>query len=283
MSLIVQINPVPWKILDLVKARILKNRAKKAKKGIDWSKETLRREMRLQPVSLLSRKREEPSFAGLARVLTFTIEGKRTVLGAENTVDEWKVYYQDEQQKGTTSRTLHANFFVPTGNPNFFNGAIFIDNFRNLTSKLYVSFYSDPGSGDSLTPILVVISSATVDAYTVNDPTTPYPWTLAVAQLKAAYNFADEQPEEGIIRLNEIFQNDDYNPLRNWPDPKTLEGASFYNGVNGSRPPAAPQTALPLETEFDESGVAQIPGYIKTVVLELNETSNQSVSITVES
>jgi hypothetical protein len=62
MSLIVQINPVPWKILDLVKARILKNRAKKAKRSGDWSKERLRREMSLQPVSLLKRKREEPSF-----------------------------------------------------------------------------------------------------------------------------------------------------------------------------------------------------------------------------
>jgi hypothetical protein len=62
MSLIVDINPVPWKILDLVKARILKNRAKKAKKGIDWSKETMRREMVLQPVPLLSRKKDEPSF-----------------------------------------------------------------------------------------------------------------------------------------------------------------------------------------------------------------------------
>jgi hypothetical protein len=62
MSLIVDINPVPWKILDLVKARILKNRAKKANRSGDWSKETLRREMSLQPVSLLNRKREEPSF-----------------------------------------------------------------------------------------------------------------------------------------------------------------------------------------------------------------------------
>ena len=62
MSLIVQINPVPWKILDLVKARILKNRAKKAKKGIDWSKETMRREMVLPPAPLISRKKDEPSF-----------------------------------------------------------------------------------------------------------------------------------------------------------------------------------------------------------------------------
>ena len=32
MSLIVDINPVPWEILEQVKARILKNRAKKQKR-----------------------------------------------------------------------------------------------------------------------------------------------------------------------------------------------------------------------------------------------------------
>ena len=62
MSLIIDINPVPWKILDLVRARILKNRAKKAKKGVDWSKETMKREMALQPGPLSRRKRDEPSF-----------------------------------------------------------------------------------------------------------------------------------------------------------------------------------------------------------------------------
>jgi len=62
MSLIIDIDPVPWKILDLVKARILKNRAKKAKRGTDWSKETLKREMALTPAPLISRKRDEPSF-----------------------------------------------------------------------------------------------------------------------------------------------------------------------------------------------------------------------------
>lgn len=60
MSLIVQINPVPWKILELVKARILKNRAKKAKKGMDWS--DVKRQMSLQPGPLSRRRKDEPSF-----------------------------------------------------------------------------------------------------------------------------------------------------------------------------------------------------------------------------
>jgi hypothetical protein len=62
MSLIVDINPVPWKILDLVRARMLKNRAKKAKRSGDWSKEALKREMALPPAPLITRKRDEPSF-----------------------------------------------------------------------------------------------------------------------------------------------------------------------------------------------------------------------------
>jgi len=62
MSLIVDINPVPWKILDLVRARIIKNRAKKSKKGMDWSGEALTREMSVQPGLLTKKRKDEPSF-----------------------------------------------------------------------------------------------------------------------------------------------------------------------------------------------------------------------------
>ena len=274
MSLIIDINPVPWKILDLVRARILKNRAKKAKKGIDWSKETMKREMALQPGPLSRRKRDEPSFTGSPRVLTFTIEGRRTVVNTELTYDEWNVYYQDEQEKGTPSRSLHYTFFVPTGSPNYFESAPSINNYRNLTNKFYISFFSDIRSGDSLTPVMVLISSATVDS--------PSPWTKSIARLAALYGFTNEEPEEDIIRNTEIAENDNYNPLRNWPDPKIYEGPSFANVVNRVRPPS-PQTPLPLATEFDESRIAEIPGYIQTIALELTEMSNQFVSITVDS
>jgi len=62
MSLIVNINPVPWKILDLVKARILKNRATKKKQGINWSTDGVKRDMALQPRPLSKRRKQEPSF-----------------------------------------------------------------------------------------------------------------------------------------------------------------------------------------------------------------------------
>jgi hypothetical protein len=121
---------------------------------------------------------------------------------------------------------------------------------------------------------MVLISSATVDS--------PSPWTKSIARLSALYGFTDEEPEEGIIRVFEIAENDNYNPLYNWPDPKIYEGASFVNVVNRTRPPSS-QTPLPLATEFDESKIAQIPGYIKTMALAFTETSNQFVSVTVES
>jgi hypothetical protein len=62
MSLIVNINPVPWKILELVKARILKNRAQKKKQGMNWSTNDVKRAMALQPNPLSKRKKQEPSF-----------------------------------------------------------------------------------------------------------------------------------------------------------------------------------------------------------------------------
>jgi hypothetical protein len=61
MSLIVDINPVPWEILDLVKARILKNRAKKQKRQPEKGKE-LRRVMQVDNGILAKQRWEEPSF-----------------------------------------------------------------------------------------------------------------------------------------------------------------------------------------------------------------------------
>lgn len=62
MSLIVDINQVPWKILELVKARILKNRAKKKKVDQGFSASAIRREINAQEGLLAKRRLEEPSF-----------------------------------------------------------------------------------------------------------------------------------------------------------------------------------------------------------------------------
>ena len=61
MSLIVDINPVPWEILEQVKARLLKNRAKKQKRQPEKGKE-LRRVMQVDNGILAKQRWEEPSF-----------------------------------------------------------------------------------------------------------------------------------------------------------------------------------------------------------------------------
>ena len=63
MSLIVDINPVPWEILEQVKARLLKNRAKKQKRQPEKGKE-LRRVMQVDNGILAKQQWEEPSFIG---------------------------------------------------------------------------------------------------------------------------------------------------------------------------------------------------------------------------
>jgi hypothetical protein len=72
MSLIVDINPVPWEILDLVRARILKNRAKKQKRQPEKGKE-LRRVMQVDNGILAKQRWEEPSFVGGDRVPFFAV------------------------------------------------------------------------------------------------------------------------------------------------------------------------------------------------------------------
>jgi hypothetical protein len=61
MSLIVDINPVPWEILDLVRARILKNRANRQKRQPEKPGE-LRRVMQVDNGILAKQRWEEPSF-----------------------------------------------------------------------------------------------------------------------------------------------------------------------------------------------------------------------------
>ena len=63
MSLIVDINPVPWEILEQVRARILKNRAKKQKRQPEKGKD-LRRVMQVDNGILAKQRWEEPSFVG---------------------------------------------------------------------------------------------------------------------------------------------------------------------------------------------------------------------------
>lgn len=67
MSLIIDINSVPWEILEQVKARLLKNRANRQKRQPERGRE-LRRVMRVDNGILAKQRWEEPSFIGAGSI-----------------------------------------------------------------------------------------------------------------------------------------------------------------------------------------------------------------------
>jgi hypothetical protein len=89
MSLIVDIDPVPWNILEVVKCRILKNRAK-AKRAVEncgGSEE--KRADSLRPGPLSTRKKDEPSFVlsgdtPYIAIVTGGQYGRRVVVGLQD-------------------------------------------------------------------------------------------------------------------------------------------------------------------------------------------------------
>ena len=141
MSLIVDINPVPWKILDLVKARILKNRAKKAKKGLDWSTD-LRREMALSPAPLISGKRDEPSFVPSGRV-HYSI----TVL------DENVDYFKGSVVGGVFFGGIasEAALWISKSQPSLISLTGIISNYTGYTA-VKLADHSSPAGGTSYVP-----------------------------------------------------------------------------------------------------------------------------------
>ena len=279
MSLIIDIDPVPWKILDLVKARILKNRAKKAKKGTDWSKETLRREMALSPAPLISRKRDEPSFVPSGTFITYTIEGIRDfdVIGdgtgaiVYTVIDEWTIYAEwDGYEKKIWAKLLFLDIKIDSdiGAPR---------------SAVYISTFVDPQTGDELAPLISWTRYGTsgaggpIDgiaggalAMTLEDPipfdsfpeTTqdPYGRLLNPALI----------PASGTNLLA-----GEYNPLHAWTPVAPDQGPplSFGYGVTA---------ANPLANEYDISRIELAPGYNKTSSVALTEEASYSVSITVD-
>lgn len=136
MSLIIDINPVPWEILDRVKARLLKNRANRQKRQPEKGKE-LRRVMRVDNGILAKQRWEEPSFiAGDNRVfaiglrphnsareyivqfpVSFTVSVNGQTLGNVNfplilnrTQSYYFIWSQDENEKTEILNNLFGNF-----------------------------------------------------------------------------------------------------------------------------------------------------------------------------
>ena len=259
MSLIIDINPVPWKILDLVRARILKNRAKKAKKGVDWSKETLKREMSLQPGPLSRRKRDEPSFIS-SPTATFVIEGSMRRIdhpfGTEepyNLVapylyqESWSVYRQNTDD-GTRTYFAGVSFQFPynvTG-PFFYFSNFAYKSPRDYKSRFYVSFFLT--EGDEFIAVTTGIETGKADAS------------------PSGFDGPFQTWHRGNAILHRILDNDLSNPLHAWQEKQTI--SSLRATVNKNPPWVDAQVPCPVDPEFDEARISTIPGYIQTLAFD---------------
>jgi hypothetical protein len=264
MSLIVDINPVPWKILDLVKARILKNRTKKAKKGLDWSKETLRREMALPSAPLISRKRDEPSFIPSGRFVTYTIEGARryfTISGSVNGARKrigtsWTVFVQWEgQATQPEGRDKQPILRVVSDNDTDWNL-----NFSGPNvDTFYISQFESLETGDEGLPLFVFSSAAASGRAAVAYSMEP-PFSLDDFPASDYDSFNDTSSlfdyqisraflHPSVALGNEIsIMSTNFNPLQAWT--RTSYGATTASN--------------PLSNEYDISKIEAAPGYIET-------------------
>ena len=265
MSLIIDINPVPWKILDLVRARILRNRAKKAKKGMDWSKETLKREMSLQPGPLSRRKRDEPSFIP-SPTATFVIEGSMRRIdypfGTEepyNLVapylyqETWNVYRQNTDD-GTRTYFAGIGFLFPynvTGSTFYFSNFAY-KNPRDYKSRFYVSFFLT--DGDEFIAVTTGIETGTADVSSsgFDGPFQTWKRGNAILQSRTPVSY-------------DVLINDLSNPLHAW---QAKQIPPLKATVNNNPPWNDAQVPCPVNPEFDEARISTIPGYIKTLAFD---------------
>jgi hypothetical protein len=188
MSLIVNINPVPWKILDLVKARILKNRATKKKQGINWSTDGVKRGMALQPRPVSKRREQEPSFINSGKTVIYTHGEHRRIYHTTNSgevgsvnitrvMDFWQIYKQEENQEKVRWTVCQNNtryggggyletidnlgmsyVFGPIGDaPVWYRGTSNTPYQGALRMIVYISNFVDVDTGDSTLPIIGIV------------------------------------------------------------------------------------------------------------------------------
>jgi len=274
MSLVVELYPVPWKILDLVKARILKNRAKKAKKGLDWSKETLRREMALTPAPLISRRRDEPSFVPSEPRL-YTIEGNRVWTDSGNTKtirDTWRIYVEsDTKEKQLYKTLLWSRSLQP--------GETFESEGKVPRSAVYLSTFSDSETGAEAPPLIALLgygisilgddagdllnATATVYAYR---PSVPVSADVALVSL---------------IELSDSILSSEYNPLAEWIYLQPLiDAIPVFIGRGGLG--WGVTYSNPLTNEYDLTRISGAPGYVGTASVVFTQEANQAITATVE-
>jgi hypothetical protein len=263
MSLIIDIDPVPWKILDLVRARILKNRAKKAKKGVDWSKETLKREMSLQPGPLSRRKRDEPSFISTPSA-TFVIEGFMERIDYPNGVpypsfefppsyvylESWFVYRENDE--GLPPTYFAGIDFIFPRNSTLSTFATWYENPRNFRSKIYVSFFLT--STGEFVALVTGVSTATAEVAPTNE-----------GPLQT-HNKGSALIQGGFSGTVDILSNDSINPLHAWQEKQATPSRRAF--LNANPPWVSSQVPCPVDPEYDESRISTIPEYIKTMAFD---------------
>jgi hypothetical protein len=285
MSLIVDINPVPWKILDLVRARILKNRAKKAKKGMDWSQETIKREMSLQPGPLSKRKRDEPSF--VAGGETYIIQGTKETAESGTQIFTWKAWLNQVINTGEFRiyNRLFGSIFPLTSDTTI------TSNHRNFKTKLYVSFFdglltaeqraTEIGTVDGrpifrdvdVSPVITLITTGTADGNLRGDSNYPgIVWNSGVAEM---FNLFGPGP------MADMLSDDTINPLYAWQAKASLPSGliAYANRLSAYE---VSQVECPVVPEFDESRISKVPGYIKTVLLEFQGLPTESLETVVD-
>lgn len=290
MSLIIDINPVPWKILDLVRARILKNRAKKAKKGVDWSKETMKREMSLQPGPLSRRKRDEPSFIPSGRFVTYTIEGVRRYFTISGSVQgnrkrirtSWTIFVEWEgQETQPEGRDKQPILRVESGNDTDYD----LDFSGPNVDTVYISQFESLETGDEGSPLFIFSNAVTslsfsqftgraASAFSItppfdldNFPATNY--NSFSGSPTDDYQIADFYFHPSIAWGYEAaIMSTSFNPLQAWTlAPYVAPSPNIKNSA------AASTTSNPLENEYDTSIIQDAPGYMQTESLSFPDGS----------
>ena len=275
MSLILEVYPVPWKILDLIKARILKNRAKKAKKGLDLG-EDLKQMMSLRPGPLSRRRKDEPSFINSTNI-KYTLELARTFATSGIATDGFNyaiinnVYRLYAESDDTDGKQLW-----------FSRGQQYVYRYPSQVAHRTAFFVSTFANGDPAPPLIAVaefypdpllLSNSfqeywygNVEAYTLRFPPPEYPGTpTSRFEIEdAAYDWSFSE------RIPILYT--EFNPLHNWYHPPKEE-ASLGGGWGLTKD-------LLMANPYDISKISEAPGYETTAFLETSKEEN--VTLTVE-
>ena len=230
MSLIVDINPVPWEILEQVKARILKNRAKKQKREPDKGKE-LQRVMQVDNGILAKQRWEEPSFIGGGKTpyIAIVISDRRGYY-----IDFWQ-FIKDKISNINYSRHSDAidfSFYInkyqageTSGYPNNYEPArTELGKIQLSTQPSIVDYDSDRVGINHAEGLLFIWSTDSADHDLVKD------FALKLPSLTGWQDIVYTFPDRNITKWT-VFVINENEPQPN--DDMTLSGTQSYGIGSG--------------------------------------------------